>query len=138
MLELMNKMNEIAKELFEVVPRERLQKLADKILLKPLQRTMIVRPEITKDIQEKIDKFLDEFTSESVAMLAFAALSKSDKAEDISKYMEILDDFDDIKPLIEKFFCVIEEHASAIGIIVEHSILVANSIKNELSDDKNK
>lgn len=138
MLELMKKMNEIAKEFFEVVSRERLQKLVDKILLKPLQRTMIGKPEITKDIQEKIDNFLDEFTSESLVMLVFVALSKSNKVEDISKYMEILDDFDDIKPVIEKFFCVIEEHAPAIGIIVEDIILVANSIKIELSDDKNK
>lgn len=137
MLELMNKMNEVSRELFEVVPRERLQGLANKVLVKPIQRAMkkVEKPDVTEPIQEAIDKFLKDFTSESMAMLAFATLTKSDKADKVSEYMEILDDFGDIKPIIEKYVGVIEKHALAIGRIVERIILVGYEIKTDLNDE---
>jgi len=54
MVETISKINEISRELFEVVPRQRLQKLAKKVLLNPAQRAMkkIDNPEAMEPLQE--------------------------------------------------------------------------------------
>lgn len=137
MLELMNKMIEVSRELFEVVPPERLQGLAKKVLVKPIQRAMkkVEKPDVAEAIQEAIDSLLEDFTSESMAMLAFATLANSDKADKLSEYMECLDAFGDIKPMIEEYVGVIEKHAVAIGRIVERIIVVVYEIKTDLSDE---
>lgn len=137
MLEMMNKMNEVSRELFEVVPPERLKGLTNKVLVNPIQRAMkkVEKPDVAESVQKSIDSFLKDFTPESLAMLVFAVFAKSDKSDKVSEYMEILEDFSDIKPMIEKYVGAIEKHALAIGRIVERIILVGYEIKNDLSDE---
>lgn len=139
MLEPMNKMVEVARDLFEVIPRERLQKLANKILINPVRRAMkkLDQPDVTESIQESIDDFLNDFTPETMAMVVFASIAQSNQANQLLLYLELLDSLGDMKPMIQKFVDVIEKHALAIGRVVERVVVLSHEIKSDLLSDEN-
>lgn len=137
---MMDKILEMSRELFEVVPRERLQKLANKILINPVRRAMkkIDQPDVTQSIQEKIDGFLNDFTPETMAMVIFASIAQSSPEGQILSYLELLDSsLGDAKSTIEKFVGVIENHALAIGRVVERIVILGHEIKTDLLSDEN-
>lgn len=139
MLEPMNKMVEVTRDLFEVIPRERLQKLANKILINPVRRAMkkLDQPDVTESIQESIDDFLNDFTPETMAMVVFASIAQSNQADQLLLYLELLDSLGDMKPMIQKFVDVIEKHALAIGRVVERVVVLSHEIKSDLLSDEN-
>lgn len=138
MLESMNKMVAMTQSLFEVVPRERLQKLANKILINPVRRAMkkIDQPDVTETLQKSIDDFFDSFTPETLAMVVFATIAQSNQSNQLLLSLELLDSLDDVKPIIEKFISVIENHALAIGRIVERMVILGHEIESDMLSDE--
>lgn len=138
MLESMNKMVAMTQSLFEVVPRERLQKLANKILINPVRRAMkkIDQPDVTETLQKSIDDFFDSFTPETLAMVVFATIAQSNQSNQLLLSLELLDSLDDVKPIIEKFISVIENHALAIGRIVERMVILGHEIEADMLSDE--
>lgn len=137
-MEAINKMNEVSREIFEVVPLERMKKLVDKILTKPIQRAMkkIGQPDEYGIIQEQVDNFLNELTPESFSMILMASLAKSNQTEQIFECMEMLKEADvEIKPLIEKTVSIVEKHASEIGRIMEKSIILVYGFKADWDEE---
>lgn len=138
MLESMNKMVAMTQSLFEVVPRERLQKLANKILINPVRRAMkkIDQPDVAETIQKSIDDFFDSFTPETLAMVVFATIAQSNQSNQLLLSLELLDSLDDVKPIIEKFISVIENHALAIGRVVERMVILGYEIEADMLSDE--
>ncbi len=138
MLESMNKMVAMTQSLFEVVPRERLQKLANKILINPVRRAMkkIDQPDVTETLQKSIDDFFDSFTPETLAMVVFATIAQSNQSNQLLLSLELLDSLDDVKPIIEKFISVIENHALAIGRVVERMVILGHEIEADMLSDE--
>jgi len=138
MFESMNKMVAMTQSLFEVVPRERLQKLANKILINPVRRAMkkIDQPDVTETLQKSIDDFFDSFTTETLAMVVFATIAQSNQSNQLLLSLELLDSLDDVKPIIEKFISVIENHALAIGRVVERMVILGHEIEADMLSDE--
>ena len=138
MLESMNKMVAMTQSLFEVVPRERLQKLANKILINPVRRAMKKndQPDVTETLQKSIDDFFDSFTPETLAMVVFATIAQSNQSNQLLLSLELLDSLDDVKPIIEKFISVIENHALAIGRVVERMVILGHEIEADMLSDE--
>jgi len=135
MVETMSKINEISRELFEVVPRKRLQKLATKVLLNPAKRAMkkIDNHEALEPLQESVNNFMESFEPETLSMLIVTTALRNGKMEDLSDITKMSDGFEEIKPMINQFVGIIEKHAISIGRIVERIIVLGYEMKKDFA-----
>jgi len=135
MVETMSKINEISRELFEVVPRKRLQKLATKVLLNPAKRAMkkIDNHEALEPLQESVNNFMESFEPETLSMLIVTTALRNGKMEDLSDITKMSDGFEEVKPMIDQFVGIIEKHAISIGRIVERIIVLGYEMKKDFA-----
>ena len=135
MVETMSKINEISRELFEVVPRKRLQKLATKVLLNPAKRAMkkIDNHEALEPLQESVNNFMESFEPETLSMLIVTTALRNGKMEDLSDITKMSDGFEEVKPMIDQFVGIIEKHAISIGRVVERIIVLGYEMKKDFA-----
>lgn len=131
----MKKLLAVCKDLCEAIPQERLEKLVNVIIVKPVERAAkkMENNTISDAVQSVTAKLFEEFSPETMAMFIFGFIAKSNKADDLAELLEM---YDGIKPHILRFVDAIEKNAVAIGRIVERVILVGNDIKNDLKPEE--
>lgn len=131
----MKKLLSVCKDLCESIPQERLEKLVNVIVIKPVERAAkkMENTVIADTVKSVSAKLFEEFSPETMAMFVFGLVVKSDKAKDLEELLEM---YDGLKPYIMRFVDAIEKNAVAIGRIVERVILVGNDIKNDLKPEE--
>lgn len=140
MFEAFGKMTTLCNEVVATVPRERLDKLIDKILVKPVSRAM---KKLEKDqgvadtVKEGINGLLDKISPENLPILLMMSLAEKEpqKLADVEKFILELPDALDVKVKVDRFLTAIENNAVALGNIVEKIILVSCKIKDEAFND---
>ncbi len=132
----MKKILAICQSICEIVPEERLNNIINVALFEPVSRAgeKLGNENLTDVLKPIIDAVMENYSPTTMAMLAFASIAKSNKTAELEQILDSLD-ADTINRFIEKLASSIENNAGEIGDIIEHAILVGNSIKNDMSSD---
>ena len=138
--ELVNKVETVAVELFELIPGERVKHFLEEVFVYPAQRAFgqlnqsELSKKVTDELQEMLKEMVDGLNAETVSFFVLMFLMKLEdkEIEEAVEVMEILDYFDEVKPMIESVFKVFEKNAPALGKIVEDIILFGYNFKNDI------